>query len=59
MPRICPDPSLVDRLVYANRILYDHGVVDGLGHASVRHETKPGVYLLWSNRANHALLLYQ
>ena len=51
MPVIRPDPSLVDRLVYANRILYDHGVVDGLGHASVRHETEPGVFLLSSNRA--------
>ena len=51
MPSIRPDPSLVDRLVYANRILYDHGVVDGLGHASVRHQSEPGVYLLSCNRA--------
>ena len=51
MPSIHPDPSLVDRLVYANRILYDHGVVDGLGHASVRHQSEPGVYLLSCNRA--------
>ena len=51
MPGIHPDPSLVDRLVYANRILYDHGVVDGLGHASVRHQSEPGVYLLSCNRA--------
>jgi ribulose-5-phosphate 4-epimerase/fuculose-1-phosphate aldolase len=46
-----PDASLIDRLVYANRILYDHGVVDGLGHASVRHDTQPGVFLLSCNRA--------
>ena len=51
MPAILPDPSLVDRLVYANRILYDHGVVDGLGHASVRHPSEPGVFMLSSNRA--------
>ena len=51
MASIRPDPSLVDRLVYANRILYDHGVVDGLGHASVRHQSAPGVYLLSCNRA--------
>lgn len=51
MASIRPDPSLVDRLVYANRILYDHGVVDGLGHASVRHQSEPGVYLLSCNRA--------
>ena len=51
MPSIRPDPSLVDRLVYANRILYDHGVVDGLGHASVRHNSEPGIYLLSCNRA--------
>jgi HCOMODA/2-hydroxy-3-carboxy-muconic semialdehyde decarboxylase len=41
----------VDRVVYANRILYDHGVVDGLGHVSVRHPTEPGVFLLSCNRA--------
>ena len=46
-----PSQELVDKLVYANRILYDHGVVDGLGHASVRHDTAPGTYLLSCNRA--------
>lgn len=46
-----PDPDLIDRLVYANRILYDQGVVDGLGHASVRHPQAPGVFLLSCNRA--------
>ena len=46
-----PDPDLVDRLVLANRILYDHGIVDGLGHVSVRHPDAPGVFLLSCNRA--------
>jgi HCOMODA/2-hydroxy-3-carboxy-muconic semialdehyde decarboxylase len=41
----------VDRVVYANRILYDQGVVDGLGHVSVRHPSEPGVFLLSCNRA--------
>lgn len=49
---IKPSPAdLVDKLVYANRILYDHGVVDGLGHASVRHPEAAGVFLLSCNRA--------
>lgn len=51
MPVKPPHPELVDQLVYANRILYNHGVVDGLGHASVRHDTEPGVFLLSCNRA--------
>lgn len=46
-----PAADLVDRLVYANRILYDQGVVDGLGHASVRHDTEAGLFLLSCNRA--------
>jgi len=46
-----PDPALVEKVVLANRILYDHGVVDGLGHASVRHDSAPGVFLLSCNRA--------
>ena len=51
MPVALPSQELVDKLVYANRILYDHGVVDGLGHASVRHDTTPNTYLLSCNRA--------
>ncbi|MET0506892.1 MAG: class II aldolase/adducin family protein [Burkholderiaceae bacterium] len=43
--------ELVERLVYANRILYDQGVVDGLGHVSVRHPDTADVYLLSCNRA--------
>jgi HCOMODA/2-hydroxy-3-carboxy-muconic semialdehyde decarboxylase len=46
-----PAPDLVDRLVYANRILYDHQIVDGLGHVSVRHDSEPGAFLLSCNRA--------
>jgi HCOMODA/2-hydroxy-3-carboxy-muconic semialdehyde decarboxylase len=46
-----PAPELIDRLVLANRILHDQGIVDGLGHASVRHDTEPGVFLLSCNRA--------
>jgi len=51
MPLATPSAELVDKLVYANRILYDQGIVDGLGHASVRHDTEPGVFLLTCNRA--------
>jgi len=46
-----PPSVLVDRLVYANRILYDQGIVDGLGHVSVRHPSQEGVFLLSCNRA--------
>ena len=46
-----PAADLVDRLVYANRILYDHNIVDGLGHVSVRHDSEPGAFLLSCNRA--------
>src|SRR5438094_301989 len=45
------DPSLVDKLVVANRILYRQGVVDGFGHVSVRHDTSPGHFLLARNMA--------
>ena len=46
-----PPSDLVDRLVYANRILYDQGIVDGLGHVSVRHPDQDGVFLPSCNRA--------
>ena len=46
-----PPSDLVDRLVYANRILYDQSIVDGLGHVSVRHPNQEGVFLLSCNRA--------
>ena len=45
-----PPSDLVDRVVYANRILYDQGIVDGLGHVSVRHPEMDGVFLLSCNR---------
>lgn len=40
-----PDTSLVEKLVAANRILYDQGVVDGLGHISVRHGTAADTFM--------------
>lgn len=51
MTFLAPPSDLVDRLVYANRILYDQGIVDGLGHVSVRHPHQEGVFLLSCNRA--------
>jgi len=52
--RIMPpaaDRALVDKLVLANRILYRQGVVDGFGHASVRHPESPSHFLLARNMA--------
>ncbi len=46
-----PDTSLVEKLVAANRILYDQGVVDGLGHISVRHGTAADTFMLSCSRA--------
>jgi HCOMODA/2-hydroxy-3-carboxy-muconic semialdehyde decarboxylase len=40
------DPTLIDDLVAANRILFDQGVVDGFGHVSVRHDQRPEHFLL-------------
>jgi len=40
------DPTLIDDLVAANRILADQGVVDGYGHVSVRHPGDPQRYLM-------------
>lgn len=40
------DPALIADLVTANHILYHQGVVDGYGHVSVRHPTKPDRFLL-------------
>lgn len=45
------DPALVEKLALANRILYDQGVVDGFGHASVRHNTSSAHFLPSCNRA--------
>ncbi len=45
------DPALIEKLVMANRILYDQRVVDGFGHVSVRHDKSPDHFLLSCNRA--------
>jgi HCOMODA/2-hydroxy-3-carboxy-muconic semialdehyde decarboxylase len=44
-------PALIDDLVAANRILYKQGVVDGFGHVSVRHPTKPDRFLMSASLA--------
>ena len=41
-----PDSKLIEDLVYANRILYDQGVVDAFGHVSVRDDRDPNRFLL-------------
>ena len=41
-----PDPQLIEDLVAANRILYHEGIVDALGHVSVRHNADPNRFLL-------------
>ncbi|HEY1437916.1 MAG TPA: class II aldolase/adducin family protein [Casimicrobiaceae bacterium] len=51
MTQLAPDSELVDKLVVANRILYQQGVVDGFGHASVRHDKSLGLFLLARNMA--------
>jgi HCOMODA/2-hydroxy-3-carboxy-muconic semialdehyde decarboxylase len=38
--------ALIDDLVVANRILYHQGVLDGFGHVSVRHPTRPDHFLM-------------
>ncbi|HSF05459.1 MAG TPA: class II aldolase/adducin family protein [Methylomirabilota bacterium] len=40
------DPALVENLVAANRILAHHGVVDGWGHVSARHDRDANRYLM-------------
>jgi ribulose-5-phosphate 4-epimerase/fuculose-1-phosphate aldolase len=46
-----PDPALARTLAQANRILYQQGVVDGLGHVSARHPHQPDWFMLSCNRA--------
>ena len=46
-----PDPALLEELVIANRILFDHGVVDAFGHVSARHDKAPDRFLLARNMA--------
>ena len=36
-----PDSDLAEDLVAAGRILADHGLLDGWGHVSVRHNRIP------------------
>lgn len=43
--------ALCRDLALANRILYAQGIVDGLGHVSVRHPVHPDLFLLSVNRA--------
>src|SRR5215831_985693 len=40
------EPQLIEDLVAANRILADHGLLDGWGHVSVRHNRDPNRYLM-------------
>jgi ribulose-5-phosphate 4-epimerase/fuculose-1-phosphate aldolase len=40
------ESALIEDLVYANRILYDQGVLDGFGHVSVRDDKNPQHFLL-------------
>jgi ribulose-5-phosphate 4-epimerase/fuculose-1-phosphate aldolase len=51
LTQLAPDSELVDKLVVANRILYQQGVVDGFGHVSVRHDKSLGLFLLARNMA--------
>lgn len=50
-PGSAADPALVADLVTANHILFDQGVVDAFGHASVRHDKRPDRFLLARNMA--------
>jgi HCOMODA/2-hydroxy-3-carboxy-muconic semialdehyde decarboxylase len=40
------NPSLVEDLVAANRILADQGILDAFGHVSVRHDRNPERFVL-------------
>jgi ribulose-5-phosphate 4-epimerase/fuculose-1-phosphate aldolase len=40
------ESTLTKNLVYANRILYDQGVLDAFGHVSVRDEKNPAHFFL-------------
>jgi ribulose-5-phosphate 4-epimerase/fuculose-1-phosphate aldolase len=51
MAKITASDAQIESVALANRILYDQGIVDGLGHVSVRHESDPGLFLLSCNRA--------
>ncbi|HLI22279.1 MAG TPA: class II aldolase/adducin family protein [Stellaceae bacterium] len=38
--------AAIDDLVVANHILFSEGIVDGFGHVSMRHPTRPDHYLI-------------
>jgi ribulose-5-phosphate 4-epimerase/fuculose-1-phosphate aldolase len=44
-------PALLEDLAVANRILFHQRVVDGFGHVSLRHPTRPDCFLLARNMA--------
>lgn len=46
MPPVAADPQLVDKVVVANRILAQQGIVDGFGHVSVRDPQAAEYFLL-------------
>jgi ribulose-5-phosphate 4-epimerase/fuculose-1-phosphate aldolase len=48
-PSAALDPQLIDDLVSANHILYDHGVLDAYGHVSARDPRNPDRY--WLSRS--------
>src|SRR5215469_14718700 len=39
-------PDLVENLVAANLILFDHEILDGFGHVSARHYKDPGKFVM-------------
>lgn len=45
------DPELIEDLIVANRVLVRYGVLDGMGHVSVRHNLDPDRFLLSRSRA--------
>ena len=45
------DPYLLEDLALSYRILTDKGIMDGLGHASMRHPANPNRYLISRNQA--------
>ena len=46
-----PDAKQSEDLAYANRILYDQGILDGFGHVSMREAGNPNRFLLSRNLA--------
>jgi len=45
------DRALIEDVVAANRVLVRYGVLDGMGHVSVRHNLDPNRFLLSRSRA--------